>query len=92
MGHGVVTTIALCVSRVTEEDTWDGTRGEFVRCGGGDARITTTTEYPKTVVGGRGTVKEVMRRIVPASMTRTEVDEEGEIGRASCRERVCQYV
>ena len=77
MGHGVVAAVAFGVSRVTEEDTRDGTGGEFMGGGGGDTGITTTTEYPKTVVGWRGTVKEVMRRIVPASTARTEVDEEG---------------
>ena len=46
-----------------------------MRDGGGDTGVTTTTEYPKTVVGWRGTKQEVMWRIVPATTTRTEVDE-----------------
>ena len=49
--------IAFGVSRVTKEDTWNGTWGEFVRGGGGDAGVTTTTENPKAVVGWRGAEK-----------------------------------
>jgi hypothetical protein len=73
----IIAAVAFGVSRVTEENTRNGTRGEFMRSGGGDTRITTTTENPKTVVGWRGTVKEVMRCIVPAGTTRTKVDKEG---------------
>ena len=74
MGHGVVAAIAFGVSRVTKEDTQDGTGSEFVRGGGGNTGVTTTTEDPKTVVGWRRTKQEVMWRIVLASTTRTEVD------------------
>jgi hypothetical protein len=48
-----------------------------VRGGGSDTGVTTTTEDPKIIVRGRGTKKKVVWRIVPASTTRMEVDEEG---------------
>jgi hypothetical protein len=80
MGHGIIAAIALGVSRVTKKNTWDGAGSEFVRGGGSDAGVTTTTEDPKIIVRGRETKKEVVWRVVPASMTQTEVDEEGSGG------------
>ena len=50
MGNRIIASIALGVSRVTEEDTRKGTRGKFMRRGGGNTRITKTTENTKTVV------------------------------------------
>jgi hypothetical protein len=95
MGHGVVAAIALGVSRVTEEDTRDGTRGEFMGCGGGDTGVTTTTEDPKTIVRRRGTEQEMVRCVIPAGAARTEVNKEGgggegvgpESGRDVCVEK-----
>jgi hypothetical protein len=77
MGHGIIAAIALGVSRVTEKDTRNGTGGEFVRGGGSDTGVTTTTKDPKIIIRGRGTKKKVVWRVVPTSTTRTEVDEEG---------------
>ena len=74
MRNRIIAAIPFGVSRVTEENTRNRTRGEFMRSGGGDTRITTTIEYPKTVVGWRGTIHEMMRCIVPVGTTRTEVD------------------
>ena len=50
VGNRIIASIALGVSRVTEEDTRKGTRGKFMRRGGGNTRITKTTENTKTVV------------------------------------------
>lgn len=77
MRDRIIATVAFGVSRVTEENTRNGTRGEFMRSGDGDTRITTTTKNPKTVVGWRVTVKEVIRCIVPAGTTHTKVDKQG---------------
>jgi hypothetical protein len=77
MGHGIIAAIALGVSRVTKKDTQDGMGSEFVRGGGSDTGVTTITEDPKIIVRVRGTKKEVVWRVVPASTTWSEVDEEG---------------
>jgi hypothetical protein len=77
MGHRIIAAIALGVSRVTKKDTRDGMGSEFVRGGGNDTGVTTITEDPKIIVRRRGTKKEVVWHVVPTSMTRMEVDEEG---------------
>ena len=50
MGNRIIASIALGVSRVTEEDTRKGTRSKFMRSGGDNTRITKTTKNTKTVV------------------------------------------
>ena len=50
VGNRFITSIALGVSRITEEDTWKGTRSKFMRSGGDNTRVTETTKYTKTVV------------------------------------------
>jgi hypothetical protein len=42
--HRIIATVAFGVSRVTQEDTRDGTWGEFMRGGGDGTRIATTAE------------------------------------------------
>ena len=53
MGHGVVAAIAFGVSRVTKEDTRDGTGGEFMRGSGSDTGVTTTTEDRRRMEGNQ---------------------------------------
>ena len=54
--HGVIAAITLSVGRVTKEDTWNGTRSEFMRCGGGGVGVATATENTETIVGGRSAI------------------------------------
>jgi hypothetical protein len=42
--HRIIAPVAFGVSRVTQEDTRNGTGGEFMWGGGDGARIATTTE------------------------------------------------
>jgi hypothetical protein len=77
LGHGIIAPIAFSVSRVTEENAWNGARSEFMRCGGDGAGVTTASENPKTIVGWRRTIKEMVRRVVPSGTTWTKVNEEG---------------
>ena len=50
MRDRIIAPIALGVSRVTEKDTREGTRSKFMRRGGGNTRITKTTENTKTII------------------------------------------
>ena len=75
MRHRVVAAITLSVGRVTKEDTWNGTRSEFMRCGGGGVGVATATENSETIVGGRSAIKKMMWRIVPAWAAWSEVGE-----------------
>ena len=77
MRHGVIAAITLSVGRVTKKDTSNGTRSEFMRCGGGGVRVAMATEKAETIVGGMSVVKKVVWRIVPARTTWSEVKEEG---------------
>ena len=74
MGDRIIAAVAFCVSRVTEEYTRNGARGEFVRSGGGGVRITTAAENAETIVGWGGTEKEVVGCVVPAGATRAKVN------------------
>ena len=56
MRHRVIAAITLSVGRVTKEDTWNGARSEFMRCGGGGVGITTATENTETIIGGRNAI------------------------------------
>ena len=56
MRHGVIAAITLSVGRVTKEDTWNGTRSEFMRCGGGGVGVAMATENSETIVGGRSAI------------------------------------
>jgi hypothetical protein len=51
--HKIVAAIAFGVSRVTKEDTGDGTWSEFVRGGGGCATIGMASKNPKNTIGRR---------------------------------------
>src|SRR3546814_1402077 len=50
-------------------------------------------EFPMLVIGREAVVLEhLQQRIVAADHPHVEILVPGQIGRASCRERVCQYV
>ena len=54
----IIATVALGVSRVTEEYPRHKTGGKLVRRGGGDVRVAATTENPETIIGRRGAKKK----------------------------------
>jgi hypothetical protein len=54
-GHGIIAPVTFGVGRIAKEDTWSGTRGEFMRRSGRCARIIETPEGPKTIVRRRDT-------------------------------------
>jgi hypothetical protein len=76
MGHGIIAPVTFGVRRITKEDTRDRPWSEFMRSGGRGARIAKTPEDPKIVVGWGYTVEELVRGIVPANTTGTDVKEE----------------
>ena len=77
MRHGIIAAVAFGVSGVTKKDTQDGSGSKFMRSGGSCARVTTTAEDTKAVIGWSGPKKEVMRSIVPSGTTRVKVNEKG---------------
>ena len=77
MRHRVVAAITLSVGRVTKEDTWNGTRSEFMGGGGCGVGVARATKNTETVIGGRSAIEEMMRRVVPAWPAWPEVEEEG---------------
>ena len=77
MRHGVIAAITLSVGRITEKDTWNGARCEFMRCGGGGVWVATATKNTEAIIGRRSAIKKMMWRIVPTWSTWSEVDEEG---------------
>jgi hypothetical protein len=54
-------TIAFVISRVAQEGTSGGPRGELIGRGGGDIRITCTTEDAEVLVRGCGAKESDMR-------------------------------
>ena len=48
----IIAAIAFGVSRVTKEDTWNGTMSEFMRSGGGGVGVATATEDTETIIRG----------------------------------------
>jgi hypothetical protein len=53
--------IAFVIGRVIQKDTSGGPRGELMGCGGGDVRITCTTEDVEVLVRGCGAKENDMR-------------------------------
>jgi hypothetical protein len=53
--------IAFVIGRVAQEDTSGGPRGELMGRGGGDVRITFTTEDAEVLVRGCGAKESDMR-------------------------------
>lgn len=80
MRYEVIAAISLIVSRVTEKDTWQGTRSKLLWGGDGDAGITMTTKNMKTVIGWMRTKNKMVWRIIPMWTARTKVDEESGCG------------
>jgi hypothetical protein len=57
----IKTAITFVIGRVAQEDTSDGPRGELIGRGGGDVRITCTTEDTEVLVRGCGAKESDMR-------------------------------
>jgi hypothetical protein len=77
MGYGIIALVTFGVGRVTNEDTGDRTRSEFVRSGGRGARITKAPEDLITIVRRGGAEEELMRSIIPARTTWSDVNKDG---------------
>ena len=75
MGDGIITAIALSVGWVAEKDAGDGAGCKLMRRSSGDARVAKAAEDAKLIIRGWCTKEKVMRCKVPASATRTNVDE-----------------
>jgi hypothetical protein len=60
---------------VTKKHTWRGARAELVRDGGGDVRITKTTENPKCVIGWRPTMETLVRYEGANGFARASIEE-----------------
>jgi hypothetical protein len=81
MGDRVVTAVALGVGGVAEKHTREGARRKLMRGGGSSVRKTPAAEDAEVIIGGRRTVKEMMRRVGPTHTTRADVDEESRRGK-----------
>ena len=75
MGHWIIAPVTFGVGRVTEKDARNRPGSEFVRDGGHGATITETPENAKTIIRWSRTEEELVRRVVPAWTTRTNVNE-----------------
>ena len=82
MGHWIIAPVTFGVGGVTEKNTRDRPWSEFMRGGGRGARITETPEDPETIIGGGDTKEKLMRGIVPAWTTWTDVKKEGGGGKS----------
>jgi hypothetical protein len=75
MGYGIIAPVTFGVGRVTNEDTGDRTRSEFVRSGGRSANKGTRRSEDHRKTGGAE--EELMRSIIPARTTWSDVKKEG---------------
>ena len=55
MRDRIIATIALSVSRIADEHTWKGARGELMRSSGGCTGVAATAKDAEVVIGGRCT-------------------------------------
>src|SRR4051812_30524290 len=76
VGDWIIAPVTFGVGRIAKEDARKGPRGEFVRSGGRGARITKTPEDAKTIIRWNRTEEKLMRGVVPAGTTGSNVNEE----------------
>ena len=75
VGHSIIAPVTFGVGRITKENARKRPGSEFVRSSGRGARITETPENAKTIIRWSRTEEELVRRVVPAWTTRTNVNE-----------------
>lgn len=73
MRNRIIAAIAFSVSRVADEHTREGARGEFMRSSGGCTRVAATAEDAEVVIGGWCTKQKVVWCILPTGTTKSMV-------------------
>ena len=74
VGHWIIPPVTFGVGRITEKDARNRPGSEFARGGGRGARITETPENAKTIIRWGCTEEELVKSIVPARTTQTNVN------------------
>jgi hypothetical protein len=80
MRDRIIAAIALGVRRIADEHTRKGGRGKLMRSSGGCTGIATTAKDVEIIVGGRCAKEKVVWCILPAGVTRPDVNEESGSG------------
>jgi hypothetical protein len=76
MRDQIIAAIALGVSRIADEHTRKGARGELMRSSGGYTRVAATTKDAEVIIGVWCTEEKVVWSILPMGATRMNVKEE----------------
>ena len=74
VGHWIIALATFGVGRITEEDARSRAGSKFLRGGGRGARITETPKNATTIIRWSHTKEELVRSIVPARTTRSNVN------------------
>ena len=80
MRYRIITTVAFSVSRIADEHTRKGARGELMRSSGGCTGVAAIAKDAEVIIGGWCTEQEVVWCILPTGATRPNVNEKSGSG------------